>query len=74
MADLDVAMTFTRIASDAREDSEKRARNRTNARHAYDEISRISRDAVLTDNERQDIDDKLAELRSALQQLGEQFA
>jgi hypothetical protein len=74
LADLDLAMTFTQIASEAPEDSEKRVRNQANARHAYDEISRISSAAVLTDNERKEVDHKLAELRSALQRLGERFA
>ena len=71
LTDLDLAMTLTHIASESPEDSEKRVRNQTNARHAYDEISRISSAAALTDNEREEVDDKLAELRSALQQLGE---
>ena len=74
LTDLDVAMTFTHIAGDAAEDSEKRNRNRATARHAYDDVLRISSRAVLTDNERQDVDEKLAELRSALKQLGEVFA
>jgi hypothetical protein len=73
LTDLDLAMTMTRIASGAPKDSEKRARNQANARHAYDSISRISHHAVLTDTERNDVDAKLAELRSALQQLGEKF-
>lgn len=74
ITDLEVAMTLIRIASNAAEDSEKRIRNRANARHAYDAVSRISSHAVLTDEERQDVDEKLAELRSALQGLGEFFA
>jgi hypothetical protein len=73
LTDLDVAMTMTRISSKAPKDSEKRARNQANARHAYDAISRISHHAVLTDTERNDVDEKLAELRSALQELGEKF-
>jgi hypothetical protein len=68
LTDLDMGMTLTRIASDASKDSEKRSRNQANARHAYDEVSRMSRGAVLSDNERNDVDEKLAELRSALQQ------
>jgi hypothetical protein len=74
ITDLDVAMTFTRIAGDAAQDSEKRNRNLANARHAYDDVSRMSHHASLTDNERQNVDDKLAELRSALEQQGEVFA
>ena len=74
ITDLEVAMTLVHIAESAAEDSEKRNRNRANARHAYDAVSRISSHAVLTDDERQEVDEKLAELRSALQGLGEVFA
>ena len=72
--DLDLAMTLTRIAGDADTDSKKRNRNQANARQAYNDVSRISHHASLTDNERLDVDSKLAELRSALEQLGEVFA
>ena len=74
ITDLDLAMTLTHVAGDAAKDSGKRNRNMANARHAYDDISRISHHASLTENERQDVNDKLAELRSALEQLGEVFA
>ena len=70
VTDLDLAMTMTRDAAS----SEKRNRNLANARHAYDDVSRISHHASLTDNERQNVDDKLAELRSALEQQAEVFA
>jgi len=74
LTDMDMALTLTRIASDAPEDSERKSRNLANARRAYDEVSRISRRARLSYNERKDVDEKLAELRSALRQLGEEFA
>ena len=74
ITDLDVAMTLARIAGGAAEDSEKRSRNRANARHAYDAVSRISHRALLTGDERRAVDEKLAELRSALEQLGDVFA
>jgi hypothetical protein len=67
-------MTLIRIAATAPKDSERRTRNRAKARRAYDDISRISRRAGLTAIERQQVNDKLAELRSALEQLGEVFA
>ena len=73
ITDLDVAMTLAHIAQDAAEDSEKRSRNTANARHAYDDVSRISSRALLTGGERRDVDEKLAELRSALEQLGDVF-
>ena len=72
--DLGLAITLTRVAGGAAEDSEKRSRNLANARHAYDDVSRISRHASLTHNERQNVDHKLAELRTALERLGEVFA
>ena len=74
ITDLGLAITLTRVAGDAAEDSEKRNRNLANARRAYDDVSRISSHASLTDNERQNVDDKLAELRSALEQQAEVFA
>lgn len=74
MSDLNLAMTLTRIATDAAKNSAKRKRNQANARHAYDAVFRISRQALLTDGERQNIDARLAKLRSALEQLGEVFA
>ena len=74
ISDLKLAMTLTRIATDAAKNSAKRKRNQANARHAYDAVSRISRQALLTDGERHDVDGRLAKLRSALEQLGEVFA
>lgn len=40
ITDLDLAMTLTRIAGNSAEDSEKRNRNRANARRAYDSVSK----------------------------------
>ena len=74
ITDLGLAMTLTRIASGAGEDSEKRIRNQASARRAYDQVSRISHHATLTVNERQNVDAKLVKLRSALETLGEVFA
>src|SRR5215470_3107036 len=54
ITDLRLAMTLTHIASEADVESEKRARNQANARHAYDDVSRISLHVSLTNNERQD--------------------
>lgn len=74
LTDVDLAMTLTRIASNSPKDSKKRSRNQANARRAYDEVCRISRGTVLSENDRNDVEEKLAELRSALRQLGEEFA
>ena len=73
ITDLELAITLAQIASDAQEDSEKRERNRSNAREAYDTIRRISSHAVLTDEQREQVNDKLEVLRSALEKLGEVF-
>lgn len=74
ITDLGLAMTMIHIASDADVESEKRARNQANARHAYDDVSRIRLHVPLSEHERQDVDHRLAELRSALEELGEVFA
>lgn len=74
ITDLDLAMTLANIARDAAVGSEKRNRNRANARHAYDAVSRISSHALLTNDERRTVAEKLGELRSALERLGEVFA
>ena len=71
--DLELMMKLTRIAADPSQSSEKRKRNRVNARHAYESVSRISRDAVLHNQERREVNSGLARLRSALEQLGEVF-
>lgn len=73
ITDLGVAMTLIRIAGNAAEGSEKRNRNRANARRAYDAVSRISAHVFLAADDRQVVDERLAELRSALEQLGEVF-
>ncbi len=67
-------MTLTRIAGDAAEDSEKRSRNRANARRAYDTVSQINEHALLAADDRKVVNEKLVELRSALEKLGEVFA
>lgn len=74
ITDLDVAITLSRIAADAAENSQKRKRNRANARRAYDTVSRLSRQALLTDDEQQNVKEKLAVLKSMLEQLGEVFS
>jgi len=73
ITDLGLAMTLTRIASDALAGSGKRTRNQANARRAYEAISGISQHAFLSDDEREDVDRKLAQLKSALEMLGEVF-
>lgn len=74
ITDLDLAMTLTHIADDAAHDSDKRSRNKANARRAYDSVLRISDHALLAPADRKIVDEKLAELRSVLERLGKVFA
>jgi hypothetical protein len=73
--DLDTALTLTRIAADADADgeSDKRQRNLQNARHAYDTVLRLQEKMHFTEQETAELNDKLRELRTALEQLGEVF-
>ncbi len=73
IADIELAMTLVRIAAHSDEESEKKARNRQNARRAYDTILRLSTAAVLNDEERAEVDEKLRQLKSSLEGIGERF-
>ncbi|HJT70014.1 MAG TPA: hypothetical protein VJ731_07440 [Terriglobales bacterium] len=73
MTDIALALTMAHIAADSEHDSEKKARNQENARRAHDTILRIGSKAPLTEDERVELHDKLGELRSALEKLGEVF-
>jgi hypothetical protein len=71
ITDLELGMTFARIASNAHEASGKRTRNKANARRAYDVISRLNHRVLLSGHEREKVELKLANLRLALEELGE---
>lgn len=73
VTDLDLAITMAHIASQSGQDPEKRNRNRDNARRAFDSVSRLTQKAVLDEGEREQVNEKLAKLKSALKQLGESF-
>jgi hypothetical protein len=73
ITDLRLGMTFARIGSQSPQGSEKRTRNQANARRTYDSISRINDHASLDEKERREINGKLAQLRSALMDIGEVF-
>ena len=73
VSDVELALTLTRIAQDAATDSEKRARNQNNARHAYDTITSLMGRVALTAEEEQELTTKLGQLKSELHLLGEQF-
>ncbi len=69
--ELKVALTRTQIASRAEENTERRRRNQANARTAYDRVVVLRR--WLDDKGANELNEKLAELRSRLEQLGERF-
>ena len=73
LSDVELALTLTRIAQDADTDSDKRARNQSNARHAYDTVTSLMSRVALTDEEGQELNRKLGQLKSELHLLGEQF-
>ena len=73
MVDIKVGMTFVKLASEAGDDSEKKDRNHTNARKAYDAVSRIGNRVELTTTEAERLTKALGLLKSALQKLGERF-
>jgi len=74
IADLDLAFTFLDIASTSRV-ADTACRNQENARTAYDMVIRfLPRSiAALSVAERQTVQDKLTDLKSRLEELGEQF-
>ncbi len=73
LLDLRVGLTLAKLALDAQAGSETRLRNRTNARKAYDYVMKFRNKASFAAAEEQMIDAGLAQLKSALEQLGESF-
>jgi hypothetical protein len=73
LQDTEIALTLTRIARGAESDPDKRARNQTNARHAYDTVTELKSRVALTDDEEQELNQKLGQLKAELQLLGERF-
>ncbi len=71
--DLDAGLIRAMIASRAPENSEKRLRNHREARKAYDTVVDFSQRFTLTSTDTQEISDKLAKLKSSLEQLGDSF-
>jgi hypothetical protein len=72
-SDIAVALTLTKIASNATKDSDRRIRNQASARRAYDDIRRLMRRLRLGEEQKNEMNDKLEVLKSALRKLGEQF-
>jgi hypothetical protein len=71
--DADTGLTFVWIASGSADALPKKARNQANARKAYDCVLTWTRRLVLGELDRQEIGEKLAQLKTALQGLGEKF-
>jgi hypothetical protein len=71
--DVEAARTFTRIAAGADPQSEKRTRNQRNGRAAYDSVQHLRKNVAMTTEQEQELDTGLAELRTALEGLGEKF-
>ena len=73
ITDIELAMTLVGIAANAEKDPEKKARNQQNARRAYDTILRLSTSAPLKEEEHAEVDEKLRQLKSSLEGIGERF-
>ncbi len=69
--DLDTSMTMLGIASDPNSSSERKERNKYNARRAYDAISYFLAKVSSDNPERQKVTERLRLLRSSLERLGE---
>jgi hypothetical protein len=69
VTELDLALTFCKIASSADNDDLAR-RNMTKARKAYDSATRFFAGATMASQIRKDIDNKIERLRSLLPDLG----
>ena len=70
-AELLAGMTRANIAQNTSDESKKQ-RNRREARKAYDAVLRFLPQTFLSHDEEEQIDSKLAELKSALRSLGEE--
>ena len=71
--DTEAARTFTRIAASADPQSEKRTCNQRYGRAAYDSVQHLRKHVTMTTEQEQELDSGLAELRTALGELGEKF-
>jgi hypothetical protein len=72
--DAKVGLTFATVASEAADEgSEKRTRNRANARKAYDTVLRLSKKTRLGEADRQQLAEGLGRLKRVLEALGESF-
>jgi hypothetical protein len=72
LTDVDLAMTFMDVAA-ASHDQETVHRNHNNARKAYDTVLHLLGKMTLTAGKREEINAKLAVLKTRLQVMGQQF-
>jgi hypothetical protein len=72
LADLDTALTFLKVAESAI-DADTRERNHANARRAYDTVVRLMQNLSLDDIQSEELAQKLALLKTRLQDVGQQF-
>jgi len=70
LIELDMGMSFARIALHADGNLDKRRRNQANARKAYDAVLRFMDYFPLSDGERQEVRQKIAKLENQLMQIG----
>lgn len=73
VSDLELALTFTRIATNSVRNANRRERNQRNARRAYDSVQKLAAGALLTEDQRDELDATTARLKSELENLGEIF-
>lgn len=73
LADLRVGLTLAKLALEALPGSDKRRRNTINARKAYDSVVSFMDTISFTRAEERQLNDGLAGLKYALEQLGESF-
>jgi hypothetical protein len=71
--DIEAALTFARIAAGAADGSDKRTRNQSNGRAAYDSVQHLRKNVSMTTQQEQELDSGLVELKKALEELGERF-
>ena len=69
--DLDIALSFVKIALHSHNDHDKRTRNQANARKVHDTVIHWKKRLEISQPDALEIDAKFQELRTALQKLGE---
>ena len=72
LTDLDTGLTFMDVADSTRNMAVRR-RNHANARRAYDSVVRFMRNLSLDDTQRKALAERLALLKSRLENVGESF-